>query len=272
MEHIVGNIGLVFTNSDLPTIRDMITANKVPAPARIGSVAPVDVFVEPGPTGCDPGQTAWFQALNIPTKINKGQIEMISRVHLIHAGNKVTDSQAALLQKLSIRPFSYGLKVILVYDAGAVFDVGVLDVKPEDLITKFLSGVATFASICLGVGLPTKVWMAPFRRVSSSKRCVVMMAACCAFCECHVLRAHQRLHRRPPRYTQSTTRTRRSFPSAWAPITSLLLLRSSRTSWQTRRTSLPQHLRQEVLLRPPRPRLRRRRRRRCATDGVAWFC
>jgi large subunit ribosomal protein LP0 len=37
--------------------------------------------------------------------------EMISRVHLIHKGTKVTDSQAALLQKLSIKPFSYGLVV-----------------------------------------------------------------------------------------------------------------------------------------------------------------
>jgi len=156
MEHIVGNIGLVFTNGDLPKIRTMITANKVPAPARIGSVAPVDVFVEPGPTGCDPGQTAWFQALNIPTKINKGQIEMISRVHLIKEGAKVTDSQAALLQKLNIRPFSYGLKVTLVYDAGAVFDVAVLDVKEEDLLTKFLGGVATFAALSLGLGYPTK--------------------------------------------------------------------------------------------------------------------
>ena len=128
----------------------------MPAPARIGAVAPVDVFVEPGPTGCDPGQTAWFQALNIPTKINKGQIEMISRVHLIKAGNKVTDSQAALLQKLSIRPFSYGLVVTHVYDNGAVFEIGALDVTPEELMAKFMGGVSTFAAVSLALGLPNK--------------------------------------------------------------------------------------------------------------------
>lgn len=156
LEHIVGNVGLIFTNSDLSKVRDMVVANKVPAPARVGAVSPIDVFVEPGPTGCDPGQTAWFQALNIPTKINKGQIEMISRVHLIHEGNKVTESQAALLQKLNIKPFSYGLIVVKVYDGGAIFDPEVLDVKDEDLFTKFFTGVSTFAAVSLGLGLPNK--------------------------------------------------------------------------------------------------------------------
>ena len=106
LEHMVGNVGLVFTNADLPAVRDTVLKATKPAPARVGSFAPVDVFVEPGPTGCDPGQTAWFQALNIPTKINKGQIEMISRVKLLSIGDKVGDSAAALLQKLNIKPFS----------------------------------------------------------------------------------------------------------------------------------------------------------------------
>jgi large subunit ribosomal protein LP0 len=153
---IVGNVGLIFTNGDLAKVRDVIAGNKVPAPARIGSVAPVDVFVEPGPTGCDPGQTAWFQALNIPTKINKGQIEMISRVHLIKAGDKVGDSQAALLTKLNIRPFSYGLVVQHVYDGGEIIDVAVLDINLEDLTKKFLSGLASFAAISLGLHMPNK--------------------------------------------------------------------------------------------------------------------
>ena len=103
LEHILGNVGLVFTNDDLGKIRDVLLGNRVPAPARVGSLAPVDVFVEPGPTGCDPGQTAWFQALNI-------------------------------------RPFSYGLVLQKVYDNGQVFDTAVLDVKDEDLYTKLVRG------------------------------------------------------------------------------------------------------------------------------------
>jgi large subunit ribosomal protein LP0 len=158
LEHMVGNVGLVFTNSDLSTVRDTVLKATKPAPARVGSFAPVDVFVEPGPTGCDPGQTAWFQALNIPTKINKGQIEMISRVKLLSVGDKVGDSAAALLQKLNIKPFSYCMKVSKVYDkdAGIVYPQEVLDTKEEDILAKFMGGVSLLAAASLGLGLPTK--------------------------------------------------------------------------------------------------------------------
>ena len=154
--YVVGNTGFIFTNADLSTVRDVVVSNKVPAPARVGSIAPVDVYVEPGPTGCDPGQTSWFQALNIPTKINKGQIEMISRVQLVKNGDKVGESEAALLQKLNIKPFSYGLVVQHVYDNGEIFDPAVLDISPSDIITKLSSAISTLAAVCLEVAYPTK--------------------------------------------------------------------------------------------------------------------
>jgi len=155
-DYVVGNTGFIFTNADLSSVRDVVVANKVPAPARVGSIAPVDVWVEPGPTGCDPGQTSWFQALNIPTKINKGQIEMISRVQLVKQGDKVGESEAALLQKLNIKPFSYGLVVTNVYDNGEIFNPAVLDIAPSDIITKLSFAISTLAALCLEVGYPTK--------------------------------------------------------------------------------------------------------------------
>ena len=51
------------------------------------------------------------QALNIPTKINKGCVEIVSDVHLIKASEKVGGSEATLLAKLGIKPFSYGLVI-----------------------------------------------------------------------------------------------------------------------------------------------------------------
>lgn len=153
---IKGNIGFVFTNGDVGSVRDKVEEIKVPAPARVGSLAPIDVFVEPGPTGCDPGQTGWFQALNIPTKINKGQIEMISRVHLVKEGEKVSDSAAALLTKLDIKPFTYGVKAQSVFQDGEVFSAKVLDIKPEDLQAKILGAASAIASIGLELGLPNR--------------------------------------------------------------------------------------------------------------------
>lgn len=52
-----------------------------------------------------------FQALNIPTKINKGTVEISADVQLIVQGEKVGASEATLLAKLGIKPFSYGLVI-----------------------------------------------------------------------------------------------------------------------------------------------------------------
>ena len=122
LARLYGNLGFVFTNGDIHNIRKKIVDNKVGAPARVGSIAPCDVTLEPGPTGLDPGQTAFLQALNIPTMIVKGQIEIKNAVELIKEGGRVTPSQAALLVKLNLRPFKYGLTVKYVYDDGAFFE------------------------------------------------------------------------------------------------------------------------------------------------------
>jgi len=156
LPHVWGNIGFVFTNEkDLVAIRDTVLKNKVPAAAKSGTMAPIDVFVPPGPTGLDPGQTGFFQALNIATKIARGSIEIINTVHLIKKGEKVTSSHVALLSKLSILPFFYGIQVIKVYEDGAVFNTEVLDLSQADLYAKFFNGVRKIAAISLAIGYPT---------------------------------------------------------------------------------------------------------------------
>eukprot|EP01038_Epipyxis_sp_PR26KG_P008125 gene8125-11003_t len=153
---LAGNVGFVFTNSDLPKVRDLILANRVPAPARVGAVSPVDVIVPAGPTGCDPGQTSFFQVLQIPTKIVKAQIEITNPVNLIKKGDKVGSSEAALLQKLNIRPFSYGLAIDCVFDTGSIFSVDVLDIDEKYLLEKFSFALRSVAAISLEIGFPTQ--------------------------------------------------------------------------------------------------------------------
>jgi len=152
---VKGNIGFVFTNGDLNAVRKIVLENKVPASAKQGSIAPIDVFVPPGPTGLDPGQTAFFQALNISTKIARGSIEIINQVHLVKTGEKVTASHVALLSKLNINPFFYGIKVTHVYESGSVYGADVLDLTPDDLLAKFFGGVRKIAALSLAIGYPT---------------------------------------------------------------------------------------------------------------------
>jgi len=151
-----GNVGFVFTNGDLGEVREILESNTRPAPAKVGAVAPCDVVVPKGPTGCDPGQTAFFQTLQIATKITKGQIEMTADTFLIAKGDKVGASQSALLQKLNIEPFSYGLGLKSVYDNGSLFDAKVLDITDEVLTNKFAEALRSLAALSLALGYATQ--------------------------------------------------------------------------------------------------------------------
>ncbi|KAK9812360.1 hypothetical protein WJX73_005246 [Symbiochloris irregularis] len=155
LEALVGNVGLIFTKGDLTEVRDEINRYKVGAPARVGLVAPNDVFVPAGGTGLDPSQTNFFQALNIPTKINKGTVEITTDVHLVQAGTKVGSSEATLLAKLGIKPFSYGLVVQQVFESGSLYNPKALDIKQDDLLGHVTSAINTVAAISLQLNYPT---------------------------------------------------------------------------------------------------------------------
>jgi len=58
---------------------------------------------------------------------------------------------------LGIRPFQYGLKVLTVYDTGAVYPAAVLDLTDDDILKKFFQGVNNVAAVSLQIGYPTVV-------------------------------------------------------------------------------------------------------------------
>lgn len=59
-DQLNGNTGMIFTNGDLTAIKDILDTQVRAAPAKVGSLAPKDVIVPPGPTGMDPKQTQFF--------------------------------------------------------------------------------------------------------------------------------------------------------------------------------------------------------------------
>ncbi|CDK27445.1 unnamed protein product [Kuraishia capsulata CBS 1993] len=155
LPYIRGNVGFIFTNADLKTIRDVIIDNKVAAPARAGAVAPADVWVPAGNTGMEPGKTSFFQALGVPTKIARGTIEITADFQVLTADSKVGQSEASLLNMLNISPFTYGLSVLHVYDDGQIFPPSVLDITDDELLKHFVSAITTIATISLAAGYPT---------------------------------------------------------------------------------------------------------------------
>jgi len=173
---IRGNIGFVFTKGDLVEIRDILLANKVPAPAKAGAIAPADVMVPAGNTMMPPEKTSFFQALKIITKIVRGTIEITDDVHLISKGDRVGASEAMLLNMLNIQPFHYGLGVVKIFDEGGLFDASVLDITEADLLKRFSDGIRNVAAVSLAIGVPT-IASIPHILINNYKRVLAIALA-----------------------------------------------------------------------------------------------
>jgi len=173
---LVQNVGFVFTNGDLKTIRDKIESNKVAAPARAGAIAPIDVTVKAQNTGFGPEKTSFFQALNIQTKISRGSIEIVSDVALLKAGEKVGQSESTLLNMLKMSPFSYGLVCQSCFEEGSIFDPKVLDITEDDIRERFMAGVNAVAAVSLNIGYPTLA-SAPHSIANGLKKLIAVACA-----------------------------------------------------------------------------------------------
>lgn len=152
---IRGNVGFVFTKEELSGLREKLLESRVPAQAKAGIVAPQDVLVPKQVTTLEPTKTTFFAALDIATKITRGCVEILQDVHLCKEGEKVGSSEAALMQMLDLRPFTYGLKLTNVFDEGVVYPAKLLQTTPADLFKAFATGVANVAALSLGLNFPS---------------------------------------------------------------------------------------------------------------------
>lgn len=150
-----GYLGLIFCRDNLSEVKDKLKNYKCSKGAKIGAISPCEVIVPPGPTGLDPKQTAFFQALNIQTKIVKTQIEIINPAKILATGQKISASECALLDKLNIRPFVFEVNVTEVYDNGVIYSPTVLDIKTEEIFEKVRKGATFLTAASLQSGYPT---------------------------------------------------------------------------------------------------------------------
>lgn len=150
-----GNTNIIFTNGDLVEVKKVLDSEVRPSPAKAGMIAPCSVSVPAGPTGLDPKQTSFFQNLQINTKIVKAQIEIVAPKEVIKEGDKVDGTQALLLDKLKIYPFSYKMHISKILQNGQIFDAKVLNLDTDTLLSKFKNATRLMAGLSLGAGYPT---------------------------------------------------------------------------------------------------------------------
>jgi large subunit ribosomal protein LP0 len=93
--------------------------------------------------------------LNIQTKIVKGQVEIVNPVKVINVDDKITPGQAALLDKLKIRPFEYKMHIKNVLDNNAIYPPAVLSITIESVLEAFVRSAQNVTAVSLGSGYVT---------------------------------------------------------------------------------------------------------------------
>ena len=83
-------------------------------------------------------------------------IEIQKDVKVLVPGQKVGASEADLMAKMNIMPFSYGMDIRDVYDDGTVLEKSMIDFDPSTLIDTFKSGVNKINAISLETGYIVK--------------------------------------------------------------------------------------------------------------------
>jgi len=151
-----GKVGLIFTDQPVSDLKEKIEGNKIATEAKVGSIAPIDFVIPPGPTGLDPSQINFFHALQMSTKIEKAQIQITKDFKVCTAGKKVNNSEAALLKKLGFKPFSYGMIVQGCYDSGSMLSKDVINMNPESLLDKVSEGIRNIIGLAVEIGHPTE--------------------------------------------------------------------------------------------------------------------
>lgn len=124
---------LIFTNEDLGRVTEVTSKFIVEKQARVGAISPIEVTIPAGPTGMDSSQIEYFQALKIPTKVIKNQLEIVSATKILSVGTKITLSEINLMKRFNIKPYKHNVQIKQIYMSGALYDSEILKITNDSM-------------------------------------------------------------------------------------------------------------------------------------------
>lgn len=163
-----GNTAFIFTNTNPKLIKSNIVANQRNVYANIGMIAQEDVWINRALTTIKVEKTSKFQALNIPTKVTKGGIEIISDCLVLKKGEKVHASQQDLLKMLDIKPFVFKLEIMNLFEDNHIYDGWVVDLDQANVDESMRNVVQSVCATGLGANITTEVGV-PYEIINAFK-------------------------------------------------------------------------------------------------------
>ena len=149
LPYVKESCALLFFNGKPFEIAKFLNDFKIPASARPGQVASVDVIIEKSNTGIAPGNFInELNSVGLPTKIERGTIAISKSTTVIEKGSIVSRGIANILSILNVVPFEVQLSLEATIIRGVLF-------TNEDLLKNYIGslGLARQQAIGLAVSI-----------------------------------------------------------------------------------------------------------------------
>lgn len=121
LAQIKGQNIYIFSNGNPFSLAMTLHKNKVRVFAKAGDIALETLVVPAGNTGLSPGPIiSKFGGLSIRTRIEAGNIWVVSDSEVAKAGDEISEDLADLLTRLGVRASEMGLEIKAIYEDGVV--------------------------------------------------------------------------------------------------------------------------------------------------------
>ena len=146
---------IIFSNKDVGEVNGVLSKYQIEKQAKPGQLSPIEVIIPAGPTGMDSSQIDFFQALKIPTKVMRNQLEITSATKILVPGQKITLSEINLMKKFDIKPYKHTVKIRKMLLNGKVYGEEILKVTDDYMKVKLEQGIKNILGFSLGSGITT---------------------------------------------------------------------------------------------------------------------
>ena len=147
---------LIFTNRDIAEIASITGKYVIEKQAKPGQISPVEIIIPAGPTGMDSSQIDYFQALKIPTKVMRNQLEITTATKILKKKKKITLSEINLMKKFNIKPYKHQMKIKKLLLNGKLYGEEILKVTNDYMKTKLEQGIKNVLGFSLAAHIPTQ--------------------------------------------------------------------------------------------------------------------
>ena len=156
-DYISNQTALIFTNENPFKLYKLLESVKTKSPLKSGSISPIDIYIEKGPTSFPPGPLLGdFQSAGIPVTIESGKICIKESKIVCREGEKVSLKLANALDKLEIYPIDVGLFLRVAYESGNLFLSEDLNINVEKYNSDIINCINESFNLSLNISYVTK--------------------------------------------------------------------------------------------------------------------